>query len=275
MVETFTPLIVGSGLPDGEAVLEQCAGLVCLYWGDEIAAQSLLDICGGGQILYWFFDPQNPIPAIAFLRQGNHYYAWVAGSVNASHWIGNVQGFLTPAGWSPGVLVHSFFANLAAQLLAGGESHLPPAGSNVRFTLVGHSLGGAIAQIIAIALGDRYGPDNVELLTFGQPKAFTLGLDGDSLWPTYIRIRVPNDPVPMVPPDRGLSWFLSLGLPQAAISAVFEWTHYGTPYMLGAGGTLTPDLGLPFWQNFPGQWLTSINIQAHYIKNIAALLGVE
>lgn len=272
MAETFTALLNPDGSPNAEALLEQTAGVCCVYWGDMVAAQSLLNICGGGHILYWFFDPSHPIPCLAYVQQGNHYYGWLAGTVNPGHWIGNVQGFLTPKGYSAGVLVHSYFWDLAQQLWLAGQSQLPAPGPGVRWTLVGHSLGGAIAQILAIQLGQMYGPSNVELLTLAQPKAFTSGLDAQSLWDTYVRLRVPGDPVPMVPPDRGLSWFVSLGLPQAAVSVVYEWTHYGTPWLLRDDGEIASDPGLPFWQQFPGAWLIGMVPQNHLIANIFARL---
>lgn len=275
MAEPFTPLTVDGTLPNGEALLEQCAGLVCLYWGDQLGLQSLLNLCGGGEILYFFFDPDNPIPCIAFARQGTHYYVWVAGTVNVDQWIGNVAGCLTPRPYADGILVHSFFWLLAQQLLVGGDSHLPASAPGIRFTVTGHSLGGAVAQILCIELGNRYGVDNVELLTFGQPKCFTAGLSGGDLWPTYIRVRVPNDPVPMVPPDQVLSFFLSSLVPSATQSVAFEWLHYGTGYQLGSGPTLTPDIGLAYWQTVPGQWLLTCDPSAHLIKNIAALLGAS
>lgn len=273
MAEPFTPLTTDGTTPDGEALLEQCAGLVCLYWGDQAGMQSLINLCGGGEILYFFFDPTNPVPCIAFARQGLHYYIWVAGTVNIDQWTGNVAGALTPRPYANGILVHSFFWLLAQQLIAGGESRLPTPADGIKFTVTGHSLGGAVAQILCIELGTRYGRDNVELLTFGQPKCFTAGLPGTQLWPTYVRVRVPQDPVPMVPPDRLLSFFLSLGIPSAVQSVAYEWTHYGTGYQLGAGGTLSPDAGLAYWQTVPGQWLVTTDPRAHLIKNIAALLG--
>lgn len=274
MPETLTPLTVDGTNPSGEALLEQCACLVCLYWGAQAQAQAILDLCGGGQILYWFFDPTNPVPCIAFARQGNHYYVWVCGTVNVNQWVGNIQGFLTPARAGGGVLVHSFFATLAARLLSAGESHLPAPAPGIKFTLTGHSLGGAVAQILAVELGRRYGANNVELLTFGQPKAFTRGINGQETWPTYIRVRVLYDPVPMTPPDQAISWFLTFGIPQAAISVAYPWVHYGRCYTLGAGGVLSPDLGLGFWETVPGQWFLTANVSNHKIAKFASLLGV-
>ena len=272
MTETFTELLDSEGAPNAEALLEQTAGMVDLYFGDQGAAQQLLDLCGGGEILYWFFDPSNPVPCLAYLHQGNHYYAWIAGTVNINQWIGNVQGFLSPQPFQQAVLVHSYFWSLAQKLWVAGQSKLPAPAPGIRFTLTGHSLGGAIAQILALQLAEIYGADNVELLTLGQPKAFTSGLEGPTLWPNYVRLRVPDDPVPMVPPDRGLAWTLSLGLPSAAVSVVFEWTHYGNPWILRDTGDIDPDPGLPFWQRLPGAWLTTTNPSNHLIKNIFARL---
>lgn len=268
----FSPLTTDGTTPSAEALLEQCAGLVCLYKGAQTKAQELIDLCGGGQILFWFFDPANPIPAIAFLRQGDHYLAWCAGTVNVNQWLGNVQGFLAPAPWNDGVLVHGYFKALADFFWEQGQSRLPPVAPGVRWTITGHSLGGAIAQILAVYLGQRYGTENVELLTFGQPKAFTEGLIEADLWARYVRVRVWGDPVPQVPPDRVLSWFLSIGLPSAQLSVAFGWTHYGSGWMLNSGGILTPDAGLGFWQTVPGQWLLQIVPSNHLIHNVALLL---
>ena len=238
-------------------------------------AQNLLNICGGGEILFFFFDPANPLPCLAYVKQGDHYFAWIAGTVNTGQWIGNVQGFLAPRAYSSGVLVHGYFWNLAQQLWVAGQSKLPTPAPGVRFTLVGHSLGGAIAQILAIQLGEMYGPENVELLTLAQPKAFTAGLDAGALWPTYVRVRVPGDPVPMVPPDRPLSWLLSFGVAQATLSVIFEWTHYGTPWLLRDSGEIASDPGLTFWQSLPGAWLIGMAPQNHLIANIFARLELS
>ncbi len=61
--------------------------------------------------------------------------------------------------------------------------------------LTGHSLGGAIAQIIGLWLNnDGY---NVQIYTFGSPKVSTTYFGSE---PPHYRVALRNDPVPFVPP---------------------------------------------------------------------------
>ena len=61
--------------------------------------------------------------------------------------------------------------------------------------LTGHSMGGAVAQIIGLWL-DKRGHD-VQIYTFGSPKVSTTFF-GDR--PTHFRVSFGNDPVPFLPP---------------------------------------------------------------------------
>ena len=61
--------------------------------------------------------------------------------------------------------------------------------------LTGHSLGGAIAQIIGLWLNNA--GYNVQIYTFGSPKVSTTFFGNR---PIHYRVLVRNDPVPFVPP---------------------------------------------------------------------------
>ena len=61
--------------------------------------------------------------------------------------------------------------------------------------LTGHSLGGAIAQIIGLWL--NYDGYNVQIYTFGSPKVSTTFFGNR---PLHYRIALRNDPVPFTPP---------------------------------------------------------------------------
>ena len=61
--------------------------------------------------------------------------------------------------------------------------------------LTGHSLGGAIAQIIGLWL--NYDEYNVQIYTFGSPKVSTTFFGNK---PSHYRIALRNDPVPFTPP---------------------------------------------------------------------------
>ena len=60
--------------------------------------------------------------------------------------------------------------------------------------LTGHSLGGAIAQIIGLWLDVR--GHNVQIYTFGSPKVSTSFFGSK---PSHYRVALRNDPVPFVP----------------------------------------------------------------------------
>ena len=61
--------------------------------------------------------------------------------------------------------------------------------------LTGHSLGGAIAQIIGLWL--NYDGYNVQIYTFGSPKVSTTFFGNQ---PNHYRVALRNDPVPFTPP---------------------------------------------------------------------------
>ena len=66
--------------------------------------------------------------------------------------------------------------------------------------LTGHSMGGAVAQIIGLWL-DQRGHD-VQIYTFGSPKVSTTFFGNR---PTHFRVSFGNDPVPFLPPYPFLS----------------------------------------------------------------------
>jgi hypothetical protein len=119
-----------------------------------------------------------------------------------------------PTDWSyepgAGVVHHGFLDSfnhlvrpLAAQLASVGYQD----GDARPVYLTGHSLGGAIASLMAAYILSTYRHSRVVLYTYGQPRTFGQGLPRlywrhhDSRF-TYHRIMRAWDPVPMVPrPD--------------------------------------------------------------------------
>jgi hypothetical protein len=94
-----------------------------------------------------------------------------------------------------GLRLHEGFAFTAKQIYADLEPHLE---AGYRITLTGHSLGGAVAAILALHL-DAAGYDIERVVTFGQPKitnvagAAKLGEIG------LLRVVTPVDLVPLLP----------------------------------------------------------------------------
>jgi hypothetical protein len=269
MAESFTPLVDVLGNLDSNALLEQVSGLVALYWGNPADGQSVLDICGGGKILAWFFDPDHEVTSTALVQQGNHYYIWICGTVNVGQWLGNLTGALWPAEYGTKTLVHGFFLSVATQLWQNAQQYLPDPSTTPTITIVGHSLGGGVAQVITPLLIDKYGAANVETLGIAQPRAFTLGLADSTFGPKYYRVRMLGDPVPQLPPTSGDTVVLIVLLTPRFFSIPWSWVHYGKGYILGTDGSLNPDPNDTYWSGAPFTWAVNFNPTLHFIANIA------
>ena len=71
--------------------------------------------------------------------------------------------------------------------------------------LTGHSLGGAISQIIGLWLeDDAY---DVQIFTYGSPTITPASLGGD---PIHFRVAIRNDPVPFLPPFPYKHWGIKI-----------------------------------------------------------------
>ena len=91
-----------------------------------------------------------------------------------------------------GVSLHRGFRDAAAWLLVDIKKKYK---FEKTIYLTGHSLGGAIAQIIGLWLNlDGY---NVQVYTFGSPKVTPSFFGND---PPHYRVIIDSDPVPFVPP---------------------------------------------------------------------------
>ncbi len=95
-----------------------------------------------------------------------------------------------------GIKLHSGFAAAAQAIYLEVEPRLDR--DKVVHT-TGHSLGGAVALILAMYL-DRDGFRVGEIVTFGQPKVTNLGGSKTYQHLNLLRIVTPLDPVPIVPP---------------------------------------------------------------------------
>lgn len=126
---------------------------------------------------------------------GNTRVVAVAGTDEVTDWLRhNLRvGFRR---WRLGLRCHSGFADAADMLIAGRIAHLRD--SSLRVVVTGHSLGGAVAQLMGLYLvADA-------CVTFGAPRLF----DAESAWTAegvpgghnLKRYCHRNDPVPMIPP---------------------------------------------------------------------------
>lgn len=95
-----------------------------------------------------------------------------------------------------GVALHQGFAYAARQVYAKLKPMLKP---DYKIQITGHSLGGAVAVILAMYLdSDQFNIDQVT--TFGQPKVTNLAGAGKFKHINLIRVVTPHDLVPLTPP---------------------------------------------------------------------------
>ena len=94
-----------------------------------------------------------------------------------------------------GLYLHSGFAHAAQQVY---KSVKPLLNKDFKIETTGHSLGGAVAVILAIYL-DRDGYQISQTTTFGQPKVTNLGGANTLEHLNIIRVVTPRDLVPLVP----------------------------------------------------------------------------
>lgn len=272
MAEPLAQLKNLDGTLSYEACLELFSAVYCSYVGSRQGLQNLLNITGGGEILYWLFDPAIVNVDFSISRQGNRYILAFAGTASKIQMYGNILGGVAATYYGSAVFANSFFNLLwigsRTQILAA----LPSPGSEVIITITGHSMGGAVGQLAGNELAGIYGSDKVELLAFAQPKALTKGYTGPSP-ATYLRVQRFGDPVPYMPPKVLFGVWVPLFLGGGSIlGSTMQWQHYGEGWILREDATLAPDPG-----EQEGGWLdawrvNSLSIDAHLPKQTAQLL---
>jgi triacylglycerol lipase len=95
-----------------------------------------------------------------------------------------------------GITLHSGFKRSAAAVYADVKPHLD---NSKPVTVTGHSLGGAIAVIVAMYL-EQEQRTPAQVITFGQPKVTNVSGAGVFADIPLTRVVTPKDIVPLVPP---------------------------------------------------------------------------
>jgi len=134
-----------------------------------------------------------------------HFTIVVRGTDHASDWLTNLDAILTTfSGEFDGKKVHQGFGYRALEIFKLIQNHhsgvLFEEIKKNKLRLTGHSLGGAVAVLLAV-LFKNVGVDSHHVVTFGQP--MVTDFDGASLWNDKIplfRFWNEHDIVPTVPP---------------------------------------------------------------------------
>jgi hypothetical protein len=165
-------------------IIEACARLSCaIYFGG---------IPDGIGVTQWHHIRSEETDTLALVCVTDEaLIVTVQGSESSRDWLNNLKIIKTEF---HGILAHKGFAWCA-------ESILPDVLAAIArdpekpVVLTGHSLGGAIATLLAVALR----PHPVKLVTFGQPRVSTTRELKLALYGEYIRVVNGSDVVPRSP----------------------------------------------------------------------------
>ncbi len=120
-----------------------------------------------------------------------------AGTASGRDWLTNIKANKRDCfGWFP---AHAGFSDCAEAVF---EQCLEIAAhSTAPLVLTGHSMGGAVATLVAIGLASKLKDSgrNISLITFGQPRVSKASLIDNAFHGEYIRVANGSDIVPRVP----------------------------------------------------------------------------
>jgi hypothetical protein len=140
-----------------------------------------------------------PTPGTIIATQAGTGIVWISGTTNLLQWTNQILSGLVPL-TNQGAYSTLFAWELAALDIANRMALAGILGGQP-LLLCGHSLGGAIAQVLAAKIRYAFPNANIQLLTFGSPKGGDERLQTILRSVTQLHLVNDNDPVPYLPPS--------------------------------------------------------------------------
>lgn len=199
--------------------------------GDQVQIAAWCEWAGGATFRF-FAATESLLSNFCLITDGQVGIGSFAGTRNLSQLIGQIAGSTLANDTSIPANVSTFDLIYADAVTALAVSVIPAALRDAPVVITGHSLGGAVAEILAARRVDG-SFTNVSLLTFGQPRT------GDSTLAArapanYVRIVNQGDPVPGVPPRPvNISAFLRGTGPNPTRGS---YAHGGNAYLITGDG---------------------------------------
>jgi pimeloyl-ACP methyl ester carboxylesterase len=176
---------------------------------------------------------QANIPAFAWYTDGQQMVIIITGATIPAQGVGLLQGALLPLATRAGARVNSFClppVDVIKSTLGAKGIFLPPS-----VVIIGHSYGGAIAEVLLADLASGSTGTAFQLLTLGAPRAGDISLTAAiAPWP-QLRIFNYDDTVPFFPPhfDEAPIGTIAIGF-----AAAYQLSQY---VQTGGGASLTFD----------------------------------
>lgn len=267
----FIALLFSFSLVPAQAGNEDPFFLTVLDYA-EIADASYKDISGIRQTLssqgYEMSDYQN-LPGfsvswfIATNKARKEQIIAVRGTSNVENTIVDAS-FVLVEDKKTGIDLHQGFALSARDIY---EKIKPELVQDYRISTTGHSLGGAVAVILAMYLDvDGYQLDKV--ITFGQPKVTNISGSKQFSHLPLVRVVMPKDIVPMVPPADPLDMMkLSIFWHMGKEILLLEDKKYAV-----LSGTKSMMRAVEFFTTMPAEEHVTNHFMNTYLKQIRSKL---
>ena len=176
----------------------------------------------------WGTDDDGPRP-YGVVYENTALAAWVVairGTDSTCEWVSDATAALVPCPFMAGAQTHAGFTRIFSSLVVDGKPLAPyVAGlaTGGRVIVAGHSLGAALATLVAVAAG------GVDLVTFAGPRVGDDGFVAGGLARLASNTRVVNQPdvVPKVP---------------FRLWPIFPYGDFGAELALDSGGQVKPDI---------------------------------
>lgn len=138
----------------------------------------------------------------------------------------------------------------------------------VTMHIAGHSLGGSVANVVAMRWANRLGPSRVSLISFGEPRTYATGMREPRPSIDW-RVVSTGDIVPTYPSDGKALTLTSLLVPAVALFETTTWTHYGALVPLAANGAIAEN---PLWVDPLPPNVGYGSVDEHLTRNYAGRL---
>lgn len=157
----------------------------------------------------------------------------IRGTQTPGEWLHNFTAVPNPFTLAPGFgLVHLGFESMERSVRRSIETALQPIAPSTRVTVIGHSLGGAMATLAAVDLKVNMGRQSVDVCTFGGPRVgkFIFRSKFNQLISQCHRVTNRGDIVPHVPTM--LTGWVHVG-EEIEVDGEVENTHSLVAYLEG------------------------------------------
>lgn len=176
---TLTTFTGNQRLVNLNAVREQASIIGCLYAGDLARCRDIVTTPDyPGALVRFHTNATGTQVRAAVVRQGRRFFVSFGGTHNWAQWPRHLSGTLAKKYEGGPGAVHVFHAKVFDEMLALVRPDLPADLGDGDYYISGHSLGGAVANLMGLWLARNATSSYTEVITFGEPRCLIEGYEG-------------------------------------------------------------------------------------------------